>query len=268
MAQAPHVPVLGKAIRLVEALASGTASGSIAKLAGSLGIPTTTCFRIIKTLTAAGWVRARSEGGYELSVGLLLRLLEPLMGYRRLIEIARGPMARAAHESGLTVKLTVREADEAVTAFRTESPHPTAVAQRVGARFPVVAGASGSVLMSGLDDTEVDRLIHNAVRDSLLREDPEVIRIRIADVRQTDICQDFGGYHPQIYGFSGAIRDPQQRVVAAATVLGLPHDFDSSSTDRYRGVLERLREECTERVSAEGIRPAGTDAVRTSALVP
>ena len=266
MTQDPHIPALAKAIRLMEALASGAANGSIAKLSRSLDIPTTTCFRIIKTLTAARWLRARPQGGYELSLGMLLGLVEPLMGYRRLVQAVRGPMGRAANESGLTVKLTVREGDEAVTMFCTEPPNSTAVAQRVGARFPLAAGASGSVLLSDLDDAHVERLIHEAVRDSLLREDPEVIRARIAEVRRTDMCQDFGGYHPQIYGFAGPIRDSQGHVLAAVTVLGLPDDFDEESSRRYRRVLAHLLDECARGIADEELCVSGMDVAMAGAV--
>lgn len=231
-----YIPILGKTIRLMEVVADGSANGSMAKLAKSLNIAQTSCFRIVKTLVAADWIRPRPDGGYELSFGLL-PLLEPLVSYEQLIESVRRPLVEMADVIGLTAKLSVRQGHEAVTIFRAESPRPIAVSGKVGARSPVVDGSSGAVLLSDLDETEIARIFRRMPSNSQIPVSPEILHERMAEFRETGVCSDFGGFHPQINAMSTGLRDHNKQIIAAITIIGLPSDFDEASIKKYRRFL-------------------------------
>ena len=123
-------------------------------LALRLGVPRTTCYRLLRSLVARDWVRPLPGGGHALSVGLL-PLLQPLREAEDLAVAVQPVLDELALRSGLTAKVSVRQGDYAVTSARCESPQATSVAVRLGAAFHLALGSSGAVLASGLSRTAV-----------------------------------------------------------------------------------------------------------------
>src|SRR3954462_15612643 len=85
------VPVLRKAIRVFEAVAQRQGEATAKSLAVTLKISPTTCYRILQSFVAEGWLRPRPGGEFELSFGLL-PLLRPLLRHELLIETIREPL--------------------------------------------------------------------------------------------------------------------------------------------------------------------------------
>ena len=101
---------------------------------------------------------------HELSLGLL-PVLEPLRRFEALAEVVNPVIRALALATRLTVKVTVRQGDDAVTIARCESPQGTSVGVRVGAAFPLAYGSSGAVLLCDLRRDEAAGVL-NARRRS------------------------------------------------------------------------------------------------------
>ena len=110
-------------------------------LALRLGVPRTTCYRLLRSLVARDWVRPLPGGGHALSVGLL-PLLQPLREVEDLAGVVQRVLDELALRSGLTAKVSVRQGDDAVTVARCESPQATSIAVRIGASFHLALGSS------------------------------------------------------------------------------------------------------------------------------
>src|SRR5687767_7703955 len=115
------IPVLGKAIHVFEAIARGSSEATAKGLAASLNIAPATCYRILRSFVAAGWIRPRNGGTFELYFGLV-PLLQPLLRHEVLIETVKEPMAALAKKTGITTKLTIQQGDYTVTIFSAQSP--------------------------------------------------------------------------------------------------------------------------------------------------
>ena len=227
------VPALEGAIRILAALAEGSGDATSLGLARRLNLSQSTCYRILKTLEAADWIRADERGGYRFSLGLL-PFVKPLAGLERTVS-ALDPLLRGlARETGLTAKCSIRQGAEQVTLTRIESPRPLAVSSPVGVRYPVVLGASGACLLSRVPPADLLALMRHADQHKLWgHERPGDLRERIAACRRDGLCENIGSHPQGIDALSAPLLTGGEAY--ALTLVGLRGDFSG----RRRMALRR-----------------------------
>lgn len=218
------VPAVCKAMELLRLLADGQGETTIKGLAFSLGVPRTTCYRILRSLIAKDWVRPVEEGRHELSLGIL-PLLRPLRQAERLAVAVQPTLAALAQRSGLTAKASVRQGDYAVTVARCESPQATSVAVRQGAAFHLALGSSGAVLLSELPREDVQHLLDRAPEECWDAQQAEDVFRRIRELRAQGWCADLGSYRPGLHAISAPLHDAEGNIAAAITIIGFPHEL-------------------------------------------
>lgn len=196
---------------------------TIRGLAGSLGIPRTSCYRILRSLTARDLVRPLEGGRHEVSLGLL-PLVEPLRSVEGLMAAVRPELEALAAGTGLTAKLSVRRGDHAVTVARQESPQAAHIAVRIGASFHLSLGSSGSVLLSALEREEIDDILARAPGECWAHQRPVDVWKRIRQVRAKGFSWDFGGYRTNCHAVSVPVIDSQGSPCGAVTLVGFPQE--------------------------------------------
>lgn len=221
------VPVLCKAIDVLEAVALGKGAVTTKSLATTLRISPTTCYRILQSFVAKGWLRPGANGTFELSFGLV-PLLRPLLRHELLIETVREPLAQLARTTGLTAKLTVRQGDDAVTIHSASSPKGTAITSRVGSVVSLAIGSSGATFLAASDDDEVARVLEDAPPEAWRSQKREDVLRRVREARRQGCCFDSGSYQPHINTLSAPLHGPNHELVGAITLLGFPQDFDTA----------------------------------------
>ena len=217
------VPVLLKALRVFAAVARGEADTSKG-LAVTLGISPTTCYRILQSFQAGGWLRAGAGGTFALSYGLA-PLMRPLLRHEMLVSSIREPLLALARATGLTAKLSVRQGDSAVTVFVAGSPRATAIASRVGSVFPLALGSSGAAILASLPEAETKRILDAAPPEAWrYQKRPEAER-RVQECRREGCCFDTGSYQPQLHTLSAPLLVGSHGLAGSITLLGFPQDF-------------------------------------------
>jgi len=233
----PHtIPVLGKALRVVQALVEDGEAATCAELAGRLSISPSTCYRILQTFVAHDWLRPSASGSFIFSTGLL-PLLEPLSDYRRLFDHLKGPLERLGEETGLTAKISVKQGDRALTVYRVESSRGFSPSSKIGASFPLGYGSSGACLLSGLPDDEVARVIEESPGEVWRLQTREDVWGRVREVRKKRVCYDAGQFQPAVHGASSPVDGPDGKVFAAVTVVGWAEDFQGR---KLAGIKRRI----------------------------
>lgn len=222
------VPVLCKALRVFEAVAKSSGGVTTKELAVSLGVSPTTCYRILQSFVAQGWLSARRGGTYELSFALV-PLLRPLLHHELLIETVNEPLRQLAVTTGLTAKLTVRQGDDAVTLVSSSSPKSTAITSRVGSMISLAIGSSGAALLSALPDPEVTQVLEKAPPEVWKLQDRADVLRRIREARKDGVCFDHGSFQPHIHTLSAPLVVTERGIVAAITLLGFPQDFEGAA---------------------------------------
>lgn len=239
------IPVLGKAIRVFEAIARGSGEVTAKGLAASLGIAPATCYRILKSFVASGWIRSRTGGTFELSFGLV-PLLQPLLRHEVLIETVREPLAQLAKTTGITTKLTIQQGDYSVTIFSAQSPRPYAISSRVGAIVSLAIGSSGAVYLGALPDSEVNRILDSAPAEAWkFQKRVDVLR-RVREGRKLGYYADDGSFQPNFHTLSAPISSSNGKVSAAITLLGFPEDFASAAKSFLVRELKYTAGGCTQ----------------------
>ncbi|MGH7955965.1 MAG: IclR family transcriptional regulator [Opitutaceae bacterium] len=216
--------LVASAVRLVELVAEKRDPMNISSLAKELSLSYASTYRILHTLLAAGWVAERAEGGYQLAGGLF-QLLDPEMRASYLMRQLKEPLGKLAGECGLTVKLTVRQANSCVAVFRIDAPGRTAVTQRVGSKVHLAAGATGPCLMAAFDDPTIHQILDTAPPEYWQHQTRTDVLTRIKQVRAKRFCLGFSHEYPELRSIASPIVDAAGDPVAAVTLMGFASDF-------------------------------------------
>ena len=232
------IPAICKAMELLGLLAEPQGDTTTKALALRLGVPRTTCYRLLRSLVARDWVRPLPGGGHALSVGLL-PLLQPLHEVEDLAGAVQPVLDELASRSRLTAKVSVRQGDDAVTVARCESPQATSIAVRIGASFHLALGSSGAVLLSALSRQEVQEVLERAPDECWAHQDrPDVWR-RLEKLQAQGWCADLGTYRPSCHAISAPLRSARGVVLAAVTIIGFPQELPPS---QLTGVVKLLQD--------------------------
>lgn len=232
------IPAVSKAMDLLCLLGEPGGETTTKALALRLGIPRTSCYRILRSLIARDWVRPVAGGGHELSLGLLpiVAALRPAASLAAAVEPA---LQTLALQTQLTAKVSLRQGDSAITIARVESPRQTSVAVRLGASFPLAYGSSGTVLMGDLPRAEIDRILAAAPEECWEHQKPNDVFKRLRDLREKGWCSDLGTFRASCHAISAPLRDARKRTIAVITIIGFPQEI---SHERRPDLAKMLQE--------------------------
>ena len=123
------------------------------------GLANATVFRLISTLENMGYLIYEEQlKGYRLGKRVLL-LGSVAMGSADLARIALPIMEKLGQDTGETITLFVRKYDTKICIQIVDSNHIIRFTDRVGSILPIYVGSSGKVLLSGLSDEQIERLL-------------------------------------------------------------------------------------------------------------
>jgi DNA-binding IclR family transcriptional regulator len=255
------IPAVNKALELVRVLANEPAETTTKALAFRLGVPRTTCYRILRSLVAKDWVRPVAAGRHELSLGLL-PLVKPLRGIEQLAETLQPVLETLAQRTQLTAKLSVHQGDYAVTIGRVQSPQETSVAVKLGAAFHLAYGSSGACFLSGVAPRELADLLERAPRECWALQKPADVSRRLKELKAQGWCADLGTFRPSFHAVSAPLRDRHRRVVAALTIIGFPNEVQGDRLpalakhllDAVRQAEKELRQSLSREPSADTLK--------------
>lgn len=218
---------VSKAIQILSALRSHADGASARELAPSTGFARSTVQRILATLSASGMVIQDAAtqryriGPQALVIGLGYN------GGNVLVNAARPYMFALRDESGETVGLSVAVGHARVFLEEVQSNAEIRFASEMGRLYPLWSGANGRVLMGGLSDAEIDRVLADHEHDETLHESlsPDQIRQRIVDMRSQGFAQASNETIANVSSVAVGVRDGSGQSVAALSVSGPAERF-------------------------------------------
>jgi DNA-binding IclR family transcriptional regulator len=139
---------------------------SIATLIEALGIPKSTAYELVRTLTRSGYVEASGKDG-----GLFLgrKLFQLGMAYRNQVDLLKDGsqiVEELRDQTGETVQFSVLVEDHMHVLMKEEGVRPIRIISHIGSRVPVNWAASGRLLVSDLDNRDLRRLLKATIRQS------------------------------------------------------------------------------------------------------
>jgi DNA-binding IclR family transcriptional regulator len=215
-----EVPAVAAAIRIMRRLAASPAPQGATPLARALGLNTSTCFNILRTLAQGGLVRFDPDTKtYALDLGVvdLARA-----AFSRGAEAERIPslLRQFALRRGVTVTLW-RPAgpDRMVLSHVAESDQVMRIRMSVGQRLPLLIGAMGRVhgAFAGLEEAELRR------RFAALRwQRPFSVEEFLAEVAETRLrgwAVDEDHYVHGVTTLSAPVQGREGLLAASATMF-------------------------------------------------
>ena len=216
-------PVVEKTAHLLEAVADAKTGISLATLVEQLGVPRSTVYRILNSLSAHGLV-ARVNGGsvYELGPKFveLARRMSPGADKALLVEAAKPILAAAAERVMETFKLAVPEGYEMMTIFAASSPSDYAIYIKIGARSRMHVGAGGKLARAHADPTFIDAYCAGVLeaRTPYTITDPEALREALAEIRRIGYAEDNQESNLGLRALAAPVFDSAGRLVATISV--------------------------------------------------
>jgi DNA-binding IclR family transcriptional regulator len=235
--------VLHKALDILETIRSSRTGISLADLARVLEIPKPTAYRIMATLEGRGYLARNQKGGYQMT-RRFFELQDIKSDERRLTEASLQAMEQLANSCRETINLGILDAGEVVVIGTIESPQAIRMSSKVGNRRYLHATALGKVLLSGLSDPEVLRLIRIK---RLPRLTPHTLVTRqavlaeIHKVRKQGYSIDDEENEPGGRCIGAPILGPGERVTAALSISAPVFRMEMS---RVRGLAQELSRAC------------------------
>jgi DNA-binding IclR family transcriptional regulator len=246
------VPVLRKANRVFEFVARSPSGATAKSLAISLEIAPATCYRILRSFVADGWLRQSTSGAFELSFGLV-PLMRPLLRHEVLIETVRERLVELAQRTGITAKLSIRQGDHHVTIFSAQSSRSHAVVSRVGAVGSLAVGSNGAAFLGAMPDADVARIVNHAPPEAWKIQKRETVLRRVRDGRKLGCYFDNGSYQPNINSLSAPIFSPKREIAGVITLLGFPQDFAGVAKAALMRELKSTASNCSRLVQGSSV---------------
>jgi len=239
------VRVLHKTLDILEKIKSTESGYKLADLARKVELPKATVYRILTTLEGRGYLDRAADGSYRMAKKLFdLQRTVPLE--QTLHRVAQPVMERLVASCKETVNLGILDAGEVVVINTVESPQAVRMSSKIGNRRYLHSTAIGKVLLGGMTDKEVQRLLRlkgiPKLTDETLTTKPAILA-EIHKVRAQGWALD--NQENEIEGrcIGAPITGPEGTIVAALSISGPVFRMD---IERARALVPALKAACAE----------------------
>jgi DNA-binding IclR family transcriptional regulator len=233
-----------RAIDLLKVFTQEVPEHSLAGLAAAAGLSKPTALRILTTLAAGGLVSQHGQTG-RYSLGSEIAALAAIRARQSpLLDRALPSMRAMRDDLDETVSLAIRVGDYRVHLYQLESLQTLRRTTAIGDRSPLYAGAANKLLLSAMDDVEIDAYLD---RTELEAFTPRTITTRdelmeeLRTIRAHGFAESRGEHHAGGAAVAAPVRDASGAVVAVVYV--------SVPASRY---ADELRARCRAAVIAAG----------------
>ena len=214
-------PAVDRALAILERLGEASGGRTLSELSADLGLPKNAVFRIANTLRARGYLTRDDRSFRFFLTEKLLRISQPRVGKRGLLELSMDPMRELRDRTRETVQIGRRFGSEGVILEQVEGLHPLRISVDAGLRFPLYNNGPGKLLLAHMRDGEREAMIRGL---KLVRCTPRTItgRAELARecgrIRAQGYSVDFAEADEGIHCVAAPIFDPLGEVIATIWV--------------------------------------------------
>lgn len=237
------IPVLEKAIQILEFLGGRDGASTQSEIMSELGISQATCYRTLQTFMKHDCVKKDSRGRYDLSHGFL-EIGRKLMKNAESVKSMQKFLDSLSEKTGLSSKLSMRKGfSEYSTMLRAEPEGTFVISGKVGASFPIIEGSVAGVLLCDSEDSEIEKLIKATPSSVLEKSDTDILYSRIRECREKGYCFSGKKNRWNIEVVSTPVRGGDGNIFAAISLIGFPEDFEKN-TKLFVSEIIKAKKEC------------------------
>ncbi|MGY0216615.1 IclR family transcriptional regulator [Endozoicomonadaceae bacterium StTr2] len=227
------VPALQKGLQILEMFDARQRSLTQAEMARTLGVSSSSLYRIVQTLTTMGYLKKTGSNSYSLGSQVVSRGFSYLAS-REIVEIASPFVTHLRDSTSLSSHLAIREGSEALYVFCALALQRLSVNVPIGTRFPCHTTAMGRALLIGLAPQQIETIYQGQRLDGYPEPAPQTLPGLIA-MCEKERAQGWSlHYSDYSTAIAVPIRDFTGNVVAAINVSG------PDVLMQQEGVKERL----------------------------
>lgn len=217
----PGVKVLDKTLDILEALSASEQGRSLTDLAATLGLPSTTVFRLLKHLARRGYVEQNPTSKLYLLGLRVLSLRGTAIRAIQLAARARPFLREMMVTTNCLSHLAVLRDDQVVYIDRVDTPNTVAHFVPIGNRAPAYCTALGKVLLAGCSNEQLQdylaranfvQLTHNTLASA------DRLRPQLDTVRRCGYAVDMQEQEVGVWCVAAPVRDFTGHTIAAVSV--------------------------------------------------
>ena len=149
------VQSVARIFELIEVLAAHPAGASLQRLAEDAHLAKSTTHRLLGSLVSLGYAAQDGETGkYRLTLKMF-EISSGIVNSMDVMSVAKVHLERLAQRTGEAVHLVIRDAQDIVYIYKTESG-PMRMSSRVGLRSPLYCTGVGKAILATLTEEEVE----------------------------------------------------------------------------------------------------------------
>jgi IclR family KDG regulon transcriptional repressor len=231
-----------RTIAILETL-SHNQSINLESLAKETQLPKATLLRFLSTLVSLGYVYRDPADLYSLTLKMFSTGSHGLE-HIDLINVAQPVAQRLCTQLGETVHMGVLEETQAVYVLKKESSFTIRMYSRVGKSIPLYCTAIGKVLLSDMNETEIENYLSKVPLKPftpLTIKDPETLKQELEEIRTLGWASDNEEHEMGTLCIGAPIRDYTGKVVAAMSVSWPLFRFNHEEKEL---IVNSILEEC------------------------
>ena len=223
--------------------------GGVTELAAEIGVHKSTAFRLVSTLEQRGLVEQTEERGkYRLGVGIL-RLAGATTARLDVVQEARPICRRLSVTTGETVNIAVLSDRAALYLDQFAGSSALQPHNWVGQHIPLHATSNGKVLLSGLPDAEVDRIVPSlpAYTDRTVTS-RRALKQELSTVRAQGFALAVDELETGLAAMAAPVRNAHGDVIASLSLSGPTFRLDDARIKEVLPLLTDAADEVSHRL--------------------
>jgi len=242
------VQSVDRALSILEVLAR-TGEAGVTEIASQLSVHKSTAFRLMATLESHRLVEQTGDRGrYRLGVGIL-RLAGATTARLDLVQEARPICRQLAADTGETVNVAVLADGSALYLDQVAGTSALQPHNWVGQHIPLHATSNGKVLLSGLDEAELEQALGalTTYTAQTITGLPQ-LRDELARVRDQGYAVAIDELEVGLTAVAAPVRNAHGDVVASMSVSGPSFRLGPDRIDEVIALLEEAAGEVSHRL--------------------
>lgn len=208
----------------------------VTELAREMGHGKSGIYKILLTLVEEGFV-VKNDNNKKYSLGpAVFRLGHVYSEQKRIWNVAEPIMRGISEITKETVSIGILEGNDAILAYKIESPHAIRLYRKVGRKYPLNAGAIGKLLAAYNDPKKIEQLLLSSElkrRTPNTIVDPQILKEEYQRIRDRGYAISDEENTLGAFGISAPIWNKYDEVIACLCLAGPKEHFKGKKIETW-----------------------------------
>ena len=239
---------LTKGLAILEGLAASPRGRGVTELSRDLALTKSNTFRLLRTLTALGYVKQLEDQTYAatLKTWQVGRMRVETLNLR---DMAARDLAELGRGTGETVYLAVPENLEVVYIDKIESQKPIRSWNPIGGSAPIHAVSTGKAIIAANYRTMRPRLLGHLDRyTEKTVTSIDALDADVAETRRRGYATDRGEFRQRVVGYGATIELPDGTAIAAVGISLPDINLPDGGEARYAALVCQAAERISQKL--------------------